>query len=137
MRGNSPAAAAAAADRFPTLKFFRGGKASEYEGGRTASDIVKFVVKKSGPAYQTVATEEEATKFAEANEVAVLGVFSDLDSDEAKAFIETAKGNDDGAVAAAAVERGTVAASPHHHLPRAPQCRSRSPPPTRWPRPTT
>lgn len=80
---------------FPTLKFFRGGKASEYEGGRTASDIVKFVVKKSGPAYQTVATKEEATKFAEANEVAVLGIFSDVDSDEAKAFIETAKGNDD------------------------------------------
>lgn len=35
---------------FPTLKLMKNGKASDYGGGRTADDIVKFVQKKSGPA---------------------------------------------------------------------------------------
>lgn len=35
---------------FPTLKLLKDGKVSDYSGGRTADDIVKFVKKKSGPA---------------------------------------------------------------------------------------
>lgn len=35
---------------FPTLKLLKDGKVSDYNGGRTADDIVKFVIKKSGPA---------------------------------------------------------------------------------------
>lgn len=34
---------------FPTLKFFKGGNPSDYEGGRTKDSIVNYVVKKSGP----------------------------------------------------------------------------------------
>jgi protein disulfide-isomerase A1 len=34
---------------FPTLKFFKGGNPSDYEGGRTKDAIVNYVVKKSGP----------------------------------------------------------------------------------------
>lgn len=35
---------------FPTLKLFKEGKPSDYSGGRTGDDIVKYVLKKSGPA---------------------------------------------------------------------------------------
>lgn len=35
---------------FPTLKLLKEGKPTDYNGGRTADDIVKFVIKKSGPA---------------------------------------------------------------------------------------
>lgn len=34
---------------FPTLKFFKNGVPSDYEGGRTKDTIVNYVVKKSGP----------------------------------------------------------------------------------------
>ena len=53
-------AARTAADKygikgFPTLKLFRGlDSVSEYDGGRTSSDIVKFMKKKSGPAFASV-----------------------------------------------------------------------------------
>lgn len=35
---------------FPTLKLLKEGKPQDYNGGRTTDDIVKFVLKKSGPA---------------------------------------------------------------------------------------
>lgn len=35
---------------FPTLKLLKDGKPTDYQGGRTADDIVKYVIKKSGPA---------------------------------------------------------------------------------------
>ncbi|CAN0073370.1 unnamed protein product, partial [Ectocarpus sp. 4 AP-2014] len=34
---------------FPTLKLLKEGKPTDYQGGRTADDIVKYVIKKSGP----------------------------------------------------------------------------------------
>lgn len=35
---------------FPSLKLLKEGKPTDYNGPRTADDIVKFVQKKSGPA---------------------------------------------------------------------------------------
>lgn len=59
---------------YPTLKFFRDGKDSEYSGGRQAPDIVAWLKKKTGPAAVALATEEELAKLLE-EEVSVVGFF--------------------------------------------------------------
>jgi len=80
---------------YPTLKFFRNGKAIDYNGGRTADTIVSWVEKKTGPPAVTLDSVEAAKKFVEDNEVVVVGFFAEADSDAAKAFNEVAGANDD------------------------------------------
>jgi protein disulfide-isomerase A1 len=80
---------------FPTLKFFRGGKATEYGGGRTEATIVSWVKKKSGPAAPTLATGDALAKFVKDNEVAVVGAFAEADGEAAAAFMAAAGASDD------------------------------------------
>jgi protein disulfide-isomerase A1 len=80
---------------YPTLKFFRNGKPSEYGGGRTAEDIVKWLKKKTGPPAVDLTTEEQATKFKESAPVVVVGFFKDRDSADAKTYLEVAADNDE------------------------------------------
>jgi len=80
---------------YPTLKFFRGGKATEYGGGRTSDTIVSWLEKKTGPAALTLATVEEATAFVAGKDVAVIGVFADQTTEAALAFLATASAMDD------------------------------------------
>jgi protein disulfide-isomerase A1 len=79
---------------FPTLKFFRSGSPSEYEGGRTSKAIVDWVKKKSGPAATTLATVEELEHLKEANDVFVVAVVDSLDGDDAKKVMEVASKSD-------------------------------------------
>lgn len=44
-------------------------------GGRTADEIVNWLLKKTGPAAKAIATVDEAKEFASASDVAVLGLF--------------------------------------------------------------
>jgi len=75
---------------YPTLKFFVDGTPVEYGGGRTADEIVQWVVKKSGPPAALVATVADLNKLRDANEVAVLGLFkSDAADNEALALFNT------------------------------------------------
>ena len=98
-------AARTAADKygikgFPTLKLFRGlDSVSEYDGGRTSSDIVKFMKKKSGPAFASVEDKAAVDAIVEKNDLVVLGVFDDADSGVAQAFKSYALKNDDVAFA--------------------------------------
>lgn len=80
---------------YPTLKFFRNGIPIEYNGGRTADDIVSWLSKKTGPAAKELETVEAAEEFIKENTVAVVGFFGDRESVEAKAFLSTAQAIDD------------------------------------------
>lgn len=78
-------------DGFPTLKFFVEGKPIEYSGGRQAEQISSWVVRKSGPAAKIVSSTDELSTLQQDNTVVVVGFLSDLESDLAKAFVETAR----------------------------------------------
>jgi protein disulfide-isomerase A1 len=80
---------------YPTLKFFRNGKATEYGGGRTGDTIVSWLEKKTGPAALALADVDAAKKFIDDNKVAIVGFFKDQESAGAKAFMEVAGNLDD------------------------------------------
>jgi len=80
---------------YPTLKFFRNGKPSEYSGGRSADDLVKWLKKKTGPPAHELTSEEEIKKFKESAPVVVVGLFEDKESGPAKTFLEVAADNDE------------------------------------------
>jgi len=79
---------------YPTLKFFIDGTPSEYSGGRTADEIVAWVTKKSGPAALTLVSSADLNKLKDDNQVAVVGLFKDLESAAAKAFNTVAQSTD-------------------------------------------
>ena len=60
---------------YPTLKFFRNGKPSEYKGGRTSADIVSWLKKRTGPAAMIVDSVEIVKTMTEKEEVFVVGFF--------------------------------------------------------------
>lgn len=77
------------------MKFFRSGSPIEFNGGRTADDIVSWLLKKTGPAAKELETVDAAKEFIEANPVAVVGFFKDRESAEAKAFLAAAMAIDE------------------------------------------
>jgi protein disulfide-isomerase A1 len=76
---------------FPTLKLFVNGEPQDYNGGRTESEIVNWMRKKTGPATKTLTTVEEVEKLTGSSEVVVVE-FSDAASD---VFSRIAKSNDE------------------------------------------
>lgn len=80
---------------YPTLKFFRNGNEIEYNGGRTADEIVAWVTKKTGPAATEIKTVDEFEALTKESKVVVLGFFKDRESAEAKAFLSVASGVDE------------------------------------------
>jgi len=80
---------------YPTLKFYRNGKAMDYGGGRTADEIVNWLLKKTGPAAKTLESADAVEAFHKDAEVAVVGFFKDAESDAAKEFLKAAGGIDE------------------------------------------
>lgn len=80
---------------YPTIKFFRNGKPSDYQAGRQANDIVNWLKKKTGPPATPLEDVAAAKALIEGKEVAVVGFFEDQASDDAKAFLEAAAEIDD------------------------------------------
>lgn len=91
---------------FPTLKFFKKGKAMEYNGGRTDTEIVSWINKKTGPPAKHIESAEELKKFLELRDVAIGGFFADKESDLAKSFLAVADSIDDLDFAIAPVAAG-------------------------------
>lgn len=79
---------------FPTLVFFKNGNKMEYNGGRTASDIVTWVKKNSGPPAKTLATSDDVLALQESGDAVVIGYFADVESASAKAFLALASADD-------------------------------------------
>merc|ERR1711970_1194466 len=79
---------------YPTLKWFKKDpkNAMEYGGGRKEPEISNWVLKKTGPPAQELNDVDAANAFKDANEVVVIGYFSEKSKD---AFIEVASGLDD------------------------------------------
>lgn len=65
---------------------FKNGVNIEYEGGRTAEEMMGYLKKKAGPSAIPVDDVEAAKKAIEDNEVAAFGIFDSLDSKDAKGF---------------------------------------------------
>ncbi|XP_076333952.1 protein disulfide isomerase isoform X2 [Tachypleus tridentatus] len=80
---------------YPTLKFFRDSEPLDYSGGRQADEIILWLKKKTGPPALTLKTVEETTQFKEGSEVVIVGFFKDLESKEAKVFLDAAVVTDD------------------------------------------
>lgn len=59
-------------------------------GGRTAKEIIAWVLKKTGPPAEALDTVEAAKEFSEKDDVIVIGFFEDAESDKAKAYINAA-----------------------------------------------
>lgn len=83
---------------YPTLKWFIDGKeVSDYSGGRTADDIVRWVKKKTGPATTEVADVAALEKAEKENKVFVLGFFEKFEGDAHAAYEAAAQKSDDAA----------------------------------------
>jgi len=95
---------------FPTLKFFRGAASvvSDYGGGRTASEIVSWVTKKSAPATIPVTTKAEVSDAVEAGSVAFVGLFTSADSSLSTIFTASAGASEAGAFMVAYGEAGAA-----------------------------
>lgn len=75
---------------YPTLKFFRDESPIEYNGGRTAEEIVSWVNKKTGPPAVELETVDAAEALIKDNKVVVVGFFKDRETEEAKNFLAVA-----------------------------------------------
>jgi protein disulfide-isomerase A1 len=80
---------------FPTIKWFVDGEvAMDYNAGRSASEIVAWVKKKSGPP-TTVIQDADALAKAKTEEVSMFAYFDKLEGEDHDAFESFASKNDD------------------------------------------
>jgi len=82
---------------FPTLKWFVNGKEQDYEGGRTADDIIRYVKKKTGPPSVEISTKDALEAAKKDNPVLVLGFFDNFDGADHEAFQAAALESSDAA----------------------------------------
>jgi len=80
---------------YPTLKFFRSGSPIDYSGGRTADEIVNWLIKKTGPVAKELTSVDDAKGFIDASNVVVIGFFKDTSTAAAKNFLLAANAIDD------------------------------------------
>jgi len=72
---------------YPTLKFFRNGQAVDYDGGRSADELIKWITKKTSSATTELGTSEKVGEFVNGAGLKVLGY---LAADKVSAFTAVA-----------------------------------------------
>lgn len=86
---------------FPTLKLFKGSvepdAIADFDGGRTADEIVKWMVKKSGPSVRVVETAAELEELKSNNDVVVVAYMDAVDG-EHKQIMEKVADKDENSV---------------------------------------
>merc|ERR1719265_977046 len=70
---------------FPTMKYFTGGEASEYGGGRSEATIVSWIKKRELPAVSELADADAISTLSKSDNIVLVGYFA-KDSDADKAF---------------------------------------------------
>ena len=81
---------------YPTVKIFRNGQASDYDGGRDADSIVKKMRSMAGPASKEYDSFEKLEKlYKDTKNLLLIGLFKNVDDSLYKQFIETANQNRD------------------------------------------
>jgi protein disulfide-isomerase A1 len=71
---------------YPMVKYFRGGRVSDYKGGRTAPEIVGWALRKFEPKAHILKSEEDLAELQEKHDIFSLGVFNSLDSEAARGY---------------------------------------------------
>lgn len=81
---------------YPTLKVFRAGKPTDYNGPREAAGIIQYMKKEAAPAAEELASDADIGAYVVRLDAPVfVGSFKDKDSTAAKDFIATANANRD------------------------------------------
>eukprot|EP01116_Phalansterium_solitarium_P001808 TRINITY_DN1161_c3_g1_i1.p1 TRINITY_DN1161_c3_g1~~TRINITY_DN1161_c3_g1_i1.p1 ORF type:complete len:503 (-),score=207.93 TRINITY_DN1161_c3_g1_i1:340-1848(-) len=76
---------------FPTLKVFRDGQPTDYQGGRTADAIASYMRKQAAPAVSVLESVEAARAFSASDKVVIVGYFAaGLSGAAYEAFAEAA-----------------------------------------------
>ena len=75
---------------YPTLKIFRNGEASDYQGGRQASDMVKIMAAQAGPVSLEILDEAKLAKVQDSHFTTIYGFFSSENDEAAKNFNKVA-----------------------------------------------
>lgn len=70
---------------YPTIKFFKSGKAQEYTGPRETDGVLAWLEKKTGPAVTTL-TESEVDSYVAQHPTVVVGRFPQVQGPESDFF---------------------------------------------------
>jgi len=80
---------------YPTLKLFKNKNPTDFNGGRTANEIVAYLEKKSGPSWKIVTEPEELKDLLEQDEALLVAFLNDLEGEKAAVIKETANSFDE------------------------------------------
>jgi len=76
---------------YPTLKVFRSGQASDYNGPRQEDGIVSYVLKQAAPAYKEISNDADLEKALSQQNGVVVGYFESSETAAIKAFKSAAE----------------------------------------------